>query len=68
MHRDGEHLFAGDEDIPDSYSGLAKQFDESAVLDEYLGTLQYSSPELLENRWCNEKVDMFAFGAILFVI
>ena len=46
--------------------GMSTFFKEGEELNEFLGTPQYSAPELVNHYPYNEKVDIWATGVILF--
>jgi serine/threonine protein kinase len=47
--------------------GLAKKITQSiSVMNSFVGTLAYSSPELVQNQKYNEKADIWSLGCILY--
>ena len=75
-HRDlkPENLMYGSDD-PKSHQydrvkicdlGLARQFEQSELLESSCGTPGYMAPELLDHRPYNSKVDVWAIGVTLY--
>ena len=52
--------------IDDQHSHAAQEY--VSKLDEVAGTFAWAAPELLLGRRCSEKVDIFAFGVVLWEI
>uniref|UniRef100_A0A3P9IAU6 NIMA-related kinase 10 n=1 Tax=Oryzias latipes TaxID=8090 RepID=A0A3P9IAU6_ORYLA len=68
VHRDltPNNIMLGEKDKVTIDFGLAKQKQENSKLTSVVGTILYSSPEVIKNEPYGEKADIWALGCILY--